>query len=566
MSVHFSDRLFFEVGHGIREEELQEVFRKSEPVEIQFHEGRGYIRFSSVENAQRAYAIFNGTQIEPYPTAVRLSIVDPTTGSADPQPSTNPLFVKLLPAHTDAFHLYELARPYGILAMCRLVMDHGIFKGQAVLQYFDQAESDEAMADLHCKEVDGKTIAVTRYIMQRGRPLPAHIVRVQPTTPPRKTVHQQPTPASSPLTATPSSPADSPSIASSAISSPDSPVIDPTNLYVKNLDLRITSVDLFNAFRRFGRIISARVMTHPTTNQSRGFGFVSFSTAEEASRALQTMNGKEILAKPIVVAYHEPKKLREAKLAALHAGQPAPAVVFNPQREQVNQERGQAGDNKASGSESITPPLLSPSSDHLAVPGTIPKRSLRRRGSIESISSVMTERTRRDQREKMREAVRRVTHEYVDDIVDLLLTLKRKERSLCLFNPDYLKSKVRAARDALEIVGEESEGESEAVEKMKQLKLEEKTGSKDATTDAGHLTETEQFLATISHLSENEQKEKLGGRLYPAVKATGVKRANKVTIQLLDTEDLHELAKAVHYPEHLQILVDRACATLASAK
>ncbi|KAI8874622.1 hypothetical protein K501DRAFT_101366 [Backusella circina FSU 941] len=47
------------------------------------------------------------------------------------------------------------------------------------------------------------------------------------------------------------------------------------------------------------------------------------------------------------------------------------------------------------------------------------------------------------------------------DIVDMLLTLKRKERSLCLFNPDFLKEKVQLALDALNTCEEEEEDSDE---------------------------------------------------------------------------------------------------------
>jgi RNA recognition motif-containing protein len=86
--------------------------------------------------------------------------------------------------------------------------------------------------------------------------------------------------------------------------------IDYSNLYIKNLDLNIKSSDLFNLFRKFGRIISARVMNNAQTGISKGFGFVSFSKPEEAYIALQEMNGKLVLSKHIIVAYHEPKKPR----------------------------------------------------------------------------------------------------------------------------------------------------------------------------------------------------------------------------------------------------------------
>ncbi|KAG2182868.1 hypothetical protein INT44_005849, partial [Umbelopsis vinacea] len=53
----------------------------------------------------------------------------------------------------------------------------------------------------------------------------------------------------------------------------------------------------------------------------------------------------------------------------------------------------------------------------------------------------------------------------------------------------------------------------------------------------------EAFYLKISKLSLFEKKQKLGDKLYPLVKATGVKQAPKVTIRLLDTVDLHKLSK-----------------------
>lgn len=63
-----------------------------------------------------------------------------------------------------------------------------------------------------------------------------------------------------------------------------------------------------------------------------------------------------------------------------------------------------------------------------------------------------------------------VRQDQINDIVDMLLTLKKKERSLCLFNPDFLKSKIEQALDALALTmdddddDEENEGEDETRE------------------------------------------------------------------------------------------------------
>lgn len=97
--------------------------------------------------------------------------------------------------------------------------------------------------------------------------------------------------------------------------------------------MNVKSADLFNHFRKFGRIISARVMKNTQTKQSKGFGFVSFSKADEALQAKQEMNNVHILSKPIVVAFHEPKKSREPPLDASQVAasvSPIPTNTYYP--------------------------------------------------------------------------------------------------------------------------------------------------------------------------------------------------------------------------------------------
>lgn len=85
-------------------------------------------------------------------------------------------------------------------------------------------------------------------------------------------------------------------------------MIDYTNLYIKNLDADVTSYDLFKRFSIYGKIISARVMKDNITTKSKGYGFVSFTHMDEASEALQQMNGALINTKCIIVTFHEHKK------------------------------------------------------------------------------------------------------------------------------------------------------------------------------------------------------------------------------------------------------------------
>jgi polyadenylate-binding protein len=87
------------------------------------------------------------------------------------------------------------------------------------------------------------------------------------------------------------------------------------NLYVKNLDDSISDEKLMELFAPFGAITSCKVMRDPT-GISKGSGFVAFSTPEEASRALNDMNGKMVVSKPLYVALAQRKEDRRARLQA----------------------------------------------------------------------------------------------------------------------------------------------------------------------------------------------------------------------------------------------------------
>merc|ERR1712186_257525 len=86
------------------------------------------------------------------------------------------------------------------------------------------------------------------------------------------------------------------------------------NLYVKNLDDTIDDDKLRQEFAPFGTITSAKVMCEE--GRSKGFGFVCFSSPEEATKAVTEMNGRIIVSKPLYVALAQRKEDRKAHLAS----------------------------------------------------------------------------------------------------------------------------------------------------------------------------------------------------------------------------------------------------------
>lgn len=90
------------------------------------------------------------------------------------------------------------------------------------------------------------------------------------------------------------------------------------NLYVKNLEDGIDDEKLRAEFAPYGTITSCKVMRDDKVN-SKGFGFVCYSTPEEATRSVTEMNGRILGNKPLYVALAQRRDVRKAQLEAQHA-------------------------------------------------------------------------------------------------------------------------------------------------------------------------------------------------------------------------------------------------------
>merc|ERR1719327_725284 len=113
------------------------------------------------------------------------------------------------------------------------------------------------------------------------------------------------------------------------------------NLYVKNLDDTIDDERLRKEFAPYGTITSAKVMYEE--GRSKGFGFVCFSSPEEATKAVTEMNGRIIVAKPLYVALAQRKEDRKAHLASQYIQRIAGMRVQGMQQMPSAQQMGMGG-------------------------------------------------------------------------------------------------------------------------------------------------------------------------------------------------------------------------------
>ena len=85
-----------------------------------------------------------------------------------------------------------------------------------------------------------------------------------------------------------------------------------TKLFVGNLSFDITENDLQDAFAAHGTVVEANLMMDRATGRPRGFAFVTMSTPEEAQKAIDALNGKELAGRALTVNIARPREERPA--------------------------------------------------------------------------------------------------------------------------------------------------------------------------------------------------------------------------------------------------------------
>ncbi|KAL5723267.1 hypothetical protein ACHQM5_006684 [Ranunculus cassubicifolius] len=76
-----------------------------------------------------------------------------------------------------------------------------------------------------------------------------------------------------------------------------------SKLFIGGLSYSTDNQSLGEAFSSFGEVHEARVIMDRETGRSRGFGFVTFGSEEEASRAMSAMDGKDLHGRMVRVNY-----------------------------------------------------------------------------------------------------------------------------------------------------------------------------------------------------------------------------------------------------------------------
>jgi RNA recognition motif-containing protein len=83
-----------------------------------------------------------------------------------------------------------------------------------------------------------------------------------------------------------------------------------TNLFVGNLPYSMDSAKLEELFAQAGAVASAKVISDKYSGRSRGFGFVEMASDDEAKKAIEMFNGKDVDGRPLVVNEARPREDR----------------------------------------------------------------------------------------------------------------------------------------------------------------------------------------------------------------------------------------------------------------
>lgn len=82
-------------------------------------------------------------------------------------------------------------------------------------------------------------------------------------------------------------------------------------IFVGNLSYSVDDQALQDKFASFGEVLSARVVTDRESGRSKGFGFVEMSGDDQATQAIESLNGQDFMGRNITVSEARPQERRE---------------------------------------------------------------------------------------------------------------------------------------------------------------------------------------------------------------------------------------------------------------
>ncbi|XP_071735542.1 small RNA-binding protein 11, chloroplastic-like [Rutidosis leptorrhynchoides] len=99
-----------------------------------------------------------------------------------------------------------------------------------------------------------------------------------------------------------------------------------SRLYVAGLSFYTTEKALTDAFSQFGQVVETNIMMDKVSSRSKGFGFVTYASADEAEKAINEMDGKTLHGRIICVELAKPRSVRGSGGVPIARGPPEPPM------------------------------------------------------------------------------------------------------------------------------------------------------------------------------------------------------------------------------------------------
>ncbi|XP_072999375.1 polyadenylate-binding protein 3-like [Typha latifolia] len=360
---------------GVAEAEIFELFNRVAPVvsvrvcRDQIRKvslGYAYVNFHNPQDATRAMEVLNFTSIHGKPIRIMFSQRDPSirkSGCAN-------LFIKYLHPTIDNKSLHEIFVAFGTVLSCKVATDiNGQSKGYGFVQFENEEAAQRAIDRLNGMLMNGKKVYVGLFLRHKEREHASGsqkftnvYIKNLPEVYTNEDLIREFERFGSITSAVVMRDANGNSrgfafvnfensdAAVAAVANINGKILDDKvlyvgraqkkaereaelkvkyeqersgrleklqgrNLYLKNLDESIDDAHLRDLFSEFGNIISCKVVVD-SQGQSKGSGFVAFSSSEEANRAITEMYGKVVGRKPLYVALAQSREERRARLQA----------------------------------------------------------------------------------------------------------------------------------------------------------------------------------------------------------------------------------------------------------
>ncbi|KAF9363084.1 Protein phosphatase PP2A regulatory subunit B [Mortierella sp. NVP85] len=252
--------------------------------------GYGFVHYETHEAAENAIKHVNGMLLNDKKVYVghHVSRKERQSKVEEMKSKFTNVYVKNLDPEVTQEEVEALFSKFGAITSCHIATDeNGHSKGFAFINFENHQDAQHAVDELHDTEYKDKALFVTRAQKKSEREDEL-----------KKQYEQQKLEKLNKFQG--------------------------VNLYIKNLDDDIDDERLRQEFSVYGVITSAKVMreeksgadSEESSSSSKGFGFVCFSSPDEATKAVTEMNGRMLGSKPIYVALAQRKEVRRSQLEA----------------------------------------------------------------------------------------------------------------------------------------------------------------------------------------------------------------------------------------------------------